>query len=80
MTSKLKRLKQVLLLIQEKKQTKNIKEMKKKWITVLDYETSRVYQYQVTINKHAEEYIAFKGHRLSNVEWMEHQFHSIITK
>ena len=59
---------------------KKNKEMKKKWITVLDYETSRVYQYQVTINKHAEEYITFKGHRLSNVEWMEHQFHSIITK
>jgi len=54
--------------------------MKKKWITVLDYSSGRVYQYQVTINKHAEEYIAFKGHRLSNVEWMEHQFHAIITK
>ena len=52
----------------------------KKCITVLDYETSRVYQYQVAINKHAEEYITFKGHRLSNVEWMEHQFHAIITK
>ena len=60
--------------------TKEINNMKKKWITVLDYETARVYQYQVTINKHAEEYITFKGHRLSNVEWMEHQFHSIITK
>lgn len=60
--------------------SKKNKEMKKKWITVLDYETSRVYQYQVTINKHAEEYITFKGHRLSNVEWMEHQFHAIITK
>ena len=75
----MKRLKQVLPLIQEKKQTKRIKEMKKKWITVLDYETSRVYQYQVSINKHAEEYITFKGHRLSNVEWMEHQFHKPIT-
>ncbi len=53
--------------------------MKKKWITVLDYETSRVYQYQVTINKHAEEFIVFKGHRLSNIEWMEHQFNAIIT-
>jgi len=47
--------------------------MNKKWITVLDYETSRVYQYQVPINKHAEEFIIFKKHRLSNVEWMEHQ-------
>jgi len=47
--------------------------MNKKWITVLDYETSRVYQYQVSINKHAEQYIEFKGHRLKDVEWMEHQ-------
>ena len=47
--------------------------MSKKWITVLDYETSRVYQYQVSINKHAEDFIVFKGHRLSNIEWMEHQ-------
>ena len=54
--------------------------MKKKWITVLDYETSRVYQYQVSINKHAEEFIAFKGHRLSNIEWMEHNDSRLITK
>ena len=54
--------------------------MKKKWITVLDYETGRVYQYQVSINKHAEEYITFKGHRLSNIEWMEHDDSRLITK
>ena len=53
--------------------------MNKKWITVLDYETSRVYQYQVSINKHAEDFIVFKGHRLSNVEWMEHQTAKLIT-
>ena len=53
--------------------------MNKKWITVLDYETSRVYQYQVSINKHAEDFIVFKGHRLSNVEWMEHQTGKPIT-
>jgi len=53
--------------------------MKKKWITVLDYETSRVYQYKVAIHKHAEDYITFKGHRLSNVEWMEHQNNTPIT-
>ena len=52
--------------------------MNKKWITVLDYETSRVYQYQVSINKHAEQFITFKGHKLSNVEWMEHQTPSVI--
>jgi len=59
---------------------KKNKEMKKKCITVLDYETGRVYQYQVSINKHAEEYITFKGHRLSNVEWMEHNDSRLITK
>ena len=53
--------------------------MNKKWITVLDYETSRVYQYQVSINKHAEQFIVFKGHRLSNIEWMEHQTATPIT-
>jgi len=53
--------------------------MNKKWITVLDYETSRVYQYHVAIHEHAEDYITFKGHRLSNVEWMEHQTHKLIT-
>ena len=60
--------------------TKEINNMKKKCITVLDYETGRVYQYQVSINKHAEEYITFKGHRLSNVEWMEHNDSRLITK
>ena len=58
---------------------KKNKEMKKKCITVLDYETGRVYQYQVSINKHAEEYITFKGHRLSNIEWMEHNDSRLIT-
>ena len=53
--------------------------MNKKWITVLDYETSRVYQYRVAINKHAEEFIIFKGHRLSNIEWMEHSDSRLIT-
>ena len=59
--------------------TKEINNMKKKCITVLDYETGRVYQYQVSINKHAEEYITFKGHRLSNIEWMEHDDSRLIT-
>ena len=53
--------------------------MKKKTITVLDYEAGRVFQYRVKINIHCEEYITFKGHRLSNVEWMEHQIGNVIT-
>jgi len=53
--------------------------MKRKTITVLDYTTSRVYQYRVKINIHSEKFITFKGHSLSNVEWMEHQISSVIT-
>ena len=53
--------------------------MKKKWITVLDYSSGRVFQYQVSINKHAEDYIVFKKHRLKDVEWMEHSDSRLIT-
>ena len=54
--------------------------MKKKTITVLDYEVNRVFQYRVKINVHSEKFITFKGHRLKDVEWMEHQISNIITK
>jgi len=50
-----------------------------KWITVLDYSSGRVFQYRVSINKHAEEFITFKGHRLKDVEWMEHNDSRLIT-
>ena len=50
-----------------------------KWITVLDYSSGRVFQYRVSINKHAEEYIIFKKHRLKDVEWMEHSDSKLIT-
>ncbi len=51
----------------------------KKYITVLDYETSRVYQYKVKVNIHSLEFITFKGHNIANVEWMEHKIDSVIT-
>jgi hypothetical protein len=54
--------------------------MKKKTITVLDYSSARVFQYTVKINVHSEKFITFKGHRLKDVEWMEHQIGTIITK
>ena len=54
--------------------------MKKKTITVLDYEVGRVFQYRVKINIHSEEFIQFKGHRLKDVEWMEHQIGNVITR
>jgi hypothetical protein len=28
---------------------------------------------------HSEEFIKFKGHRLKDVEWMEHQISNVIT-
>jgi hypothetical protein len=53
--------------------------MKKKYITVLDYETSRVFQYKVPIKIHSQDFITMKGHRLANVEWMEHNIGNFVT-
>jgi hypothetical protein len=83
MISKLKRLKQVLPLIQEKKQTKRIKEMK--YITVLDYANGRVYQYDMKhsdyySHKDAEKFLVEETpHRLGNIEWMIHENPQVIT-
>ena len=67
-----------------------------KYITVLDFEIGRVFQYKIkdyydhielkcggTINKvdgedKYEEFIADKGHRLNNCEWMVHDIAGII--
>ena len=79
----MKRLKQVLPLIQEKKQTKRIKEMK--YITVLDYESGRVHQYDMknsgyVRNKDAERFLVEETpHRLGNIEWMIHKNPQVIT-
>ena len=78
----MKRLKQVLLLIQEKKQTKNIKEMN--YITILDFEAGRVFQYdmpeRVIESMEYEEYLIELGHKLGNCEWMVHKNPQVITK
>ena len=56
-----------------------------KYITVLDFEAGRVFQYEVTEQDefNAENYyeicITQKGHRLSNCEWMIHEDNEIIT-
>ena len=58
--------------------------MNKKYITVLDFEVGRVFQYKVTERDefHATDYyeiiITQKGHRLSNCEWMIHEIAGII--
>ena len=56
-----------------------------KYITVLDFEIGRVFQYKlekalVSFNVCPyEEYITNKGHRLNNCEWMIHEEPRVIT-
>ena len=57
----------------------------KKYITVLDFEAQRVFQYKLKephrnedgVVDH-EEFISNKGHRLSNIEWMAHEIAEIL--
>jgi hypothetical protein len=53
-----------------------------KYITVLDFEAGRVFQYEVYLdqNEEHEEYLTDKGHNLSNCEWMVHLDPQVITK
>ena len=56
--------------------------MKNKYITVLDFEVGRVFQYGVpAFNDHNkyEEHLTNKGHRLNNCEWMVHDIARVIT-
>ena len=54
-----------------------------KYITVLDFELGKVFQYKVskmpveTANQDYEDYITSKGHRLNNCEWMVHDDNEI---
>ena len=56
--------------------------MKSKYITVLDFEIGRVFQYKVKDrfidNGDYEEYLTNKGHKLNNCEWMVHEIAGII--
>ena len=56
--------------------------MNKKYITVLDFEIGRVFQYKVKDkfinNGDYEEYLTNKGHNLNNCEWMVHDIAGII--
>ena len=53
-----------------------------KYITVLDFEVGRVFQYKVKDrfidNGDYEEYLTNKGHNLTNCEWMVHAIAGII--
>ena len=58
-----------------------------KYITVLDFEEGKVYQYDIgwQVNKlgwnpdteSIEEYLTDKGHNLNNCEWMCHKTNTI---
>tara|TARA_R100001198_G_scaffold30561_1_gene16114 strand:- start:822 stop:1025 length:204 start_codon:yes stop_codon:yes gene_type:complete len=64
-----------------------------RYITVLDYESGRVHQYNISVDMKTsydkskwwapdasicEEYLTNKGHNLSNCEWMAHNNNHII--
>ena len=62
---------------------------KNKYITVLDFEINRVFQYKLDFDELSnynnkiiyedyEEFITNKGHRLNNCEWMVHDIAGII--
>ena len=61
--------------------------MNSKYITVLDFEIARIFQYKidendipigVTIHEWYEDFLMDKGHRLSNIEWMEHDIKEFV--
>ena len=55
-----------------------------KYITVLDFEDGKVYQYELPKRRPFEdigyeEYLTGLGHNLNNCEWMVHKNSEIIT-
>ena len=61
-----------------------------KYITVLDFEVGKVFQYdihgivdkneqEITQHEQMEEYLTIQGHNLGNCEWMVHDSNEIIT-
>ena len=62
--------------------------MKGKYITVLDFEVGRVFQYKISDQRltawnpeeeSCEDYLTNKGHNLTNCEWMVHETAQVIT-
>ena len=54
------------------------------YITVLDFEVGRVFQYELPKKKPFEDigyenYLTNKGHNLNNCEWMVHEKPQVIT-
>ena len=56
--------------------------MENKYITVLDFEVGRVFQYKTMTTLTDESYermLSDKGHNLTNCEWMVHDNNELIT-
>jgi hypothetical protein len=56
-----------------------------KYITVLDFEAGRVFQYDTQTSdyiryKEAEEFLTNKGHNMANCEWMVHGDRRVIVQ
>ena len=58
-----------------------------KYITVLDFETGRVYQYEVMRqegwnpdSESIEDFLNSVGHNVNNCEWMVHSDHQVISR
>ena len=61
----------------------NINMNDKIYITVLDFETAQVFQYEFLCHntiqhEDYEHFLTEKGHNLNNIEWMEHRNNEII--
>ena len=65
--------------------------MTNKYITVLDFEVSRIFQYKLESfvkqydgahyydNEYCEDYLTNKGHRLKDCSWMVHENNDIVS-
>lgn len=54
---------------------RNTKTYLREYLTVLDFETAKVYQYEVEPNEQHEDhenFLADMGFNLSNIKWMVH--------
>ena len=64
----------------------NINMKNNKYITVLDFEVGRIFQYEIGEEPHRnkdgvidhEEFLTNHGHRMNNCEWMVHDIKEIV--
>ena len=54
-----------------------------KYITVLDFEVSRIFQYKVEKRderevNYYEDFLIEKGHNMNNIEWMAHDIKEFV--